>query len=52
MVTLTSAGGGIHDDIIDRSVNKHFRNTVYGLYGLNSALLVGDLNDNQGMGGS
>jgi geranylgeranyl diphosphate synthase, type I len=43
MVTLTSAGGGIHDDIIDKSVNKHFRNTVYGLYGLNSALLVGDL---------
>ncbi len=43
MVTLTSAGGGIHDDIIDKSSNKHFRMTVLGKYGLDCALLVGDL---------
>jgi geranylgeranyl pyrophosphate synthase len=43
MITLTSAGGGIHDDIIDKSSNKHFRMTVLGKYGLDYALLVGDL---------
>ena len=43
MITLTSAGGGIHDDIIDKSFNKHFRMTVLGLYGLDYSLLVGDL---------
>ena len=43
MITLISAGGGIHDDIIDKSANKHFRMTVLGRYGLDAALLVGDL---------
>jgi len=43
MITLTSAGGGIHDDIIDKSSHKHFRRTVLGKYGLDYALLVGDL---------
>jgi geranylgeranyl diphosphate synthase type I len=43
MITLASAGGGIHDDIIDKSLNKHFRMTVLGLHGLDYALLVGDL---------
>ena len=43
MITLTSAGGGIHDDIVDKSSNKHFRMTVLGEYGLDCALLVGDL---------
>ena len=43
MITLTSAGGGIHDDIIDKSSHKHFRKTVLGQYGLDYALLVGDL---------
>ena len=43
MITLTSAGGGIHDDIIDKSSHKHFRKTVLGEYGLDYALLVGDL---------
>lgn len=42
MITLASAGGGIHDDIIDKSLNKHFRMTVLGLHGLDYALLVGD----------
>jgi len=43
MITLTSAGGGIHDDIIDKSSNKHFRMTVLGKYGVDYALLAGDL---------
>ena len=43
MVTLLSAGGGIHDDIVDQSLNKHFRMTILGLHGLDAALLVGDL---------
>ena len=43
MITLTSAGGGIHDDLIDKSLNKHFRMTVLGLHGIDYALLVGDL---------
>jgi geranylgeranyl diphosphate synthase type I len=43
MITLASAGGGIHDDIVDKSLNKHFRMTVLGLHGLDYALLVGDL---------
>lgn len=42
MITLTSAGGGIHDDIVDKSFNKHFRKTVLGQHGLDCALLVGD----------
>ncbi len=43
MITLTAAGGGVHDDIIDKSSNKHFRATVFGKYGIDYALLVGDL---------
>ncbi len=43
MITLTSSGGGIHDDIIDKSSNKHFRFTVLGKFGLEFALLAGDL---------
>ena len=43
MITLASAGGGIHDDIIDKSFNKHFRMTVLGLHGVDYSLLVGDL---------
>lgn len=43
MFALASAGFGIHDDIIDRSQNKHFRITILGRHGLESALLVGDL---------
>ena len=39
----SSAGGGIHDDILDKSSHKHFRKTVLGKYGLDSAVLVGDL---------
>jgi geranylgeranyl diphosphate synthase type I len=41
--TLASSGFGIHDDILDRSPNKHLRMTVLGLHGADSALLVGDL---------
>lgn len=43
MFTLASAGFGIHDDIIDHSKNKHFKTTILGHHGLESALLVGDL---------
>jgi len=43
MITLAAAGMGIHDDIIDKSENKHFRETILGRYGLDNALLVGDL---------
>jgi geranylgeranyl diphosphate synthase type I len=43
MFTLAAAGIGIHDDIIDKSLRKHFRRTTPGRYGLDNALLVGDL---------
>jgi geranylgeranyl diphosphate synthase type II len=43
MITLLSAGLGIHDDIIDKSQNKHFRMTILGLHGVENALLAGDL---------
>lgn len=43
MITVVGAGLGIHDDIIDKSLNKHFRMTILGLHGLDDALLVGDL---------
>ena len=38
MMSLTSAGGGIHDDIVDKSSNKHFRMTVMGKYGQDAAV--------------
>lgn len=41
--SLAAAGISIHDDIIDKSKNKHFRKTILGAYGLDSALIVGDL---------
>jgi geranylgeranyl pyrophosphate synthase len=43
MFTLASSGFGIHDDILDRSLNKHLRMTILGLHGIDTALLVGDL---------
>jgi geranylgeranyl pyrophosphate synthase len=43
MFALASAGFGLHDDIIDRSDRKHFATTILGRYGLESALLIGDL---------
>jgi geranylgeranyl diphosphate synthase type I len=43
MFTLASSGFGIHDDILDRSMNKHLRSTILGLHGDDIALLVGDL---------
>jgi geranylgeranyl pyrophosphate synthase len=43
MFTLASSGFGIHDDILDRSSNKHLRMTILGLHGADTALLVGDL---------
>lgn len=43
LFTLAASGISIHDDIIDQSKNKHFRKTILGEYGLDSALIVGDL---------
>lgn len=43
MLTLASSGFGIHDDILDKSSNKHLRMTILGLHGADTALLVGDL---------
>jgi geranylgeranyl pyrophosphate synthase len=43
MISLLGAGLGIHDDIIDKSLYKHGRNTILGLYGIEDALLVGEL---------
>jgi geranylgeranyl diphosphate synthase type I len=43
MFTLASSGFGVHDDILDRSMNKHLRTTILGLHGVDTALLVGDL---------
>ena len=43
MFTLASSGFGVHDDILDRSANKHLRMTILGLHGIDTALLVGDL---------
>jgi len=43
MITLAAAGMGIHDDIIDKSETKHFRETILGRHGFDNALLVGDL---------
>ena len=40
---FAAAATSIHDDIIDKSLKNHFRWTVLGLYGLEKALLVGDL---------
>lgn len=43
MFTLASAGFGIHDDIIDKAPIKHFRKTIPALFGVDTALLAGDL---------
>lgn len=43
MFALISAGFGIHDDIIDKTSKKHFRKTVPNLFGVDRALLAGDL---------
>jgi len=41
-MTLISGAIDIHDDIIDQSKRKHGRPTVYGKFGKDMALLVGD----------
>jgi geranylgeranyl pyrophosphate synthase len=43
MFTLVSAGFGMHDDIIDKTSKKHFHKTVLDVFGLDDALLAGDL---------
>ena len=41
-MTLITASGDIHDDIIDRSTHKFSRKTLFGKYGKDIALLAGD----------
>jgi geranylgeranyl pyrophosphate synthase len=41
-MTLMAAAFDIHDDIIDKSVKKHGVPTVYGKFGQNIALLLGN----------
>lgn len=43
MFTMAAAGLSIHDDILDKSNKKHNRTTILGDYGLDKAVLVGDL---------
>ena len=42
IISLLSAGLGVHDDIIDKSANKHLRYTLLGLHGQEKALLAGN----------
>jgi len=42
-LSLISGGIDIHDDIIDESERKYGKQTVYGKYGKDIALLVGDV---------
>lgn len=46
---LITASGDVHDDIIDRSTHKFRRRTVFGKYGNDYTLLVGDALLVQGM---
>jgi len=41
-LSLSSGAIDIHDDIIDRSKRKYGRQTVYGKYGKDLAILIGD----------
>jgi geranylgeranyl pyrophosphate synthase len=40
---LAAVATGIHDDIIDKSPKNHLRWTILGRYGMEKALLAGDL---------
>ena len=43
-MSLITAGMAIHDDIIDNSKQKHFRETVYGkIQDKEKAMLIGDI---------
>ncbi|MBT7617118.1 MAG: hypothetical protein HN590_07540 [Calditrichaeota bacterium] len=41
--SISGAGIGVHDDIIDETAEKHHRHTVPGLFGRDAAITVGDL---------
>ena len=43
MLSLADAGISIHDDIVDKTMKKRFRVTILSTYGVDHALLVGDL---------
>ena len=41
-ITMMAAAFDIHDDIIDKSKTKHKKLTIYGKFGVNIALLLGN----------
>lgn len=41
--SISGAGIGVHDDVIDRTSKKHNRDTVPGLFGASTAITTGDL---------
>jgi geranylgeranyl pyrophosphate synthase len=41
--SISGSGIGIHDDIVDKTTEKHGRKTVPGLFGRDYAITVGDL---------
>ena len=43
VLNLFDSGLSIHDDIIDKTLRKRFRPTIFGNRGLENAVLVGDL---------
>jgi geranylgeranyl pyrophosphate synthase len=43
IMSLTSSGIGVHDDIIDKTTHKHNAVTVPGKFGVKKSLVVGDL---------
>ncbi len=43
MLTVAAAGVGIHDDVVDKSRRKRFKNTILKSIASDKALLLGDL---------
>ena len=43
LFSIVASGIGIHDDIVDNSLSKHFKWTIFGTQGKDKALIVGDL---------
>lgn len=43
IITLAGIGVGIHDDIVDKSINKNFTETIPSRYNDYKSLLIGDL---------
>ncbi len=43
LFSISGAGIGIHDDVIDQTTEKHGRNTIHGSLGGDKAITMGDL---------